>query len=174
MYIFASICTTVAVMFLLYLWVSGGDSADASYNSAYAVIFWMIECVGLIPLVLTIYEIAKGFAGAKYSVDGDGMTTYLGKRIWHLAWSDISDYGIVKAKISVSTSVAFVYCTTVPLTVKEKKNFLKDRGKSFDTTMYFQVCDREGVDEFLQYVPDVDRARILYSLRQYSELFQDE
>jgi hypothetical protein len=70
--------------------------------------------------------------------------------------------------------VAFIYCTTVPLTGKEKKNFLKDRGKSFDTTMYFQVCDREGVDEFLQYVPDVDRARILYSLRQYSELFQDE
>lgn len=79
---------------VLYLYIGTDDfRIILSANGGIAV--WVVECMCLAVVALCIHEMVHGLSGAKYSVDENGMTTYLGKKSWHLDWADCIDYGVV-------------------------------------------------------------------------------
>lgn len=78
--VFLSIFMLAIAAGVLYLYIGTDDfRIILSANGGIAV--WVVECMCLAVVALCIHEMVHGLSGAKYSVDENGMTTYLGKRV---------------------------------------------------------------------------------------------
>ena len=127
----------------------------------------------IILIAVSIIAILDGFIiifgpynRAQYTVDGEGMTIYYGKKEYRLRWEECREFGVAVVSTGQVSQIAYVYCTTVPLSEKEKRWFVWHRKKSFDTTLYFQYTGNEELNEALAYMPETAQSHIKWELRR--------
>ena len=132
----------------------------------------VISAEGVISAIVCLIGVFIGFiemffyGGMRYTVDEQGMTVYCGKKEHRLRWEECREFGVAAVSAGQMSQVAYVYCTTVPLSEKEKRWFLWCRRNSFDTTLYFQYTGNEELNEALAYMPETAQSHIKWELRR--------
>lgn len=116
--------------------------------------------VGLTGIAACSVEIASSFLQAQYTIDSIGMRTYTLKKEYSLKWEDTKEVGITSISVNQISNTYIVYCTTIPLSQKEKNNFLWHRKKRFTDTMYFQLVEKDQIFELLRCIPEQWKYRI--------------
>lgn len=169
-----SLCT----LFLIYLeWCTYRDGHLAELGKWNWVMIFTIFG-GFFVIVYCIIEIVGSFLQAQYTIDSTGMKTYTPKKEYFLKWEDVKDVGIVHIMLNQVSNTLIVYCTTVPLSQKEKNNFLWHRKKRFTDTMYFQFWEKAQIFELLHYIPEQWKYRIqgqavTYGIMKWSDFDQE-
>ena len=159
----AAVIATVAVSFCT-LFFAGVDYSIYKECGEWPNDFIISFC--LIGVLNGLIIIFGPYNRAQYTVDGEGMTVYYGKKEYRLRWEECREFGVAVVSTGQVSQIAYVYCTTVPLSEKEKRWFVWHRKKSFDTTLYFQYTGNEALKEALAYMPETAQSHIKWELRR--------
>lgn len=140
--------------------------------------FLLFIFLGFAAIICCIVEIAGSFLQAQYTIDSTGMKTFTPKKEYFLKWEDVKEVGIVSIPVNQISNTYIVYCTTVPLSQKEKSHFLWHRKKRFTDTMYFQFKEAAQISELLRYVPEQWKYKIqvqasTYGIMKWSDFCQE-
>lgn len=177
-FVIALISMSICTLFFIYLeWCTYRDGQIVELGMANWILLSSIF-LGFAAIICCIVEIAGSFLQAQYTIDSTGMKTFTLKKEYFLKWEDVKEVGIVSIPVNQISNTYIVYCTTVPLSQKEKSHFLWHRKKRFTDTMYFQFKEAAQISELLRYVPEQWKYKIqvqasTYGIMKWSDFCQE-
>ena len=118
----------------------------------------------LVGLPLCLWELLFDFPGGRFTVDTEGINTYIGFRCYKHPWAQFAHCGLVYSDVSVGVQRKkadwhWVYLSTRSLTNTEEKNFLQKTYKDYKNIFFFQY-DEEKLQLLLTYAPENLRSQL--------------
>lgn len=108
--------------------------------------------IGHVGLALCIYSIFFDLPTAKFSVDLQGITMYIGRKEHHFLWDEFVDYGFTDVSVEAGADTYWIYFSKEFLSYEQRRKFLFKTRRDLSKVAYFQY-QKSIFDEVLSFLP---------------------